>query len=52
MQTIRLTEANAWRIKAFINDYQEGAFGFVSLQEALDKNFAAYKKPAPLKNLS
>lgn len=37
--TMRVNEANAWKLYNFINDWKSGKFGIVSLQEAIEDNF-------------
>lgn len=39
----------AWKVYNFINAYKNGEFGFVTLQEALDKYFEKWQEPKPLK---
>lgn len=42
----------AWKVYNFINAYKYGTFGYISLQEALDKFFQDYEDaPAWVKNI-
>lgn len=38
MKKLIMKEDNAWKIYNFINEWKEGHFGIVPLQEALDKH--------------
>lgn len=38
-----LTSDEAWKIYNFINDYKNGGFGLIRLQQALDEYFDNYK---------
>ena len=42
-QSEHLSSDYAWKVYNFINLYKSGAFGFVPLQEALDKNWEGYE---------
>ena len=44
-----MNEQLAWKVYNFINSYKEGNFGFISLQEALDKYYDGWEAPKPLK---
>lgn len=46
----RMSEQLAWKVYNFINAHKEGVFGFVTLQEALDKHFKDWQCPQPLKS--
>lgn len=46
----QLTSDYAWKIYNFINAYKSGSFGFVSLQDAIDKHFDTWQTPPPLKS--
>lgn len=45
-----LSSDYAWKVYNFINAYKSGDFGFVSLQEAIDKHFDIWQTPPPLKH--
>ena len=43
-----MDEKKAWKVFNFIREWQQGHFGIVSLQEALDSHFDGYEQPKPL----
>lgn len=45
----RIDATTAWKVYNFIKAYQHGDFGFVTLQEALNKHFGSWKQPEPLR---
>ena len=44
-----MTSEKAWKVFNFIKAYQNGDFGFVTLQQALDEHFDTWQQPRPLR---
>ena len=45
-----MNEKEAWRVYNFIREWQQGHFGILPLQEALDSRYESYEQPKPLEN--
>lgn len=48
-ERIPIDAKTAWKVYNFVNAYKNAEFGFVTLQDALDKHFDDWQQPEPLK---